>query len=1250
MTGKEVLNYRIESLIGKGGMGSVYLASNKHINQKVAIKVLHENLIQSDFVRQKFMKEAQTLLTLDNPNIVKFINFYENEDGVFLIMEYIDGITLDDFINNKNGLIVESRIYNLFNQILDAFAYAHDKGVIHRDIKPANIILTSDNDGNFMVKILDFGIARILSESNDDEKGLIIGTPLYMSPEQMTGENPDKRSDIYSLGVLLHQMMTGHAPYSSTTLSEMELQRKIVEEPLPRMKEYYQHISDRLQRVVDKATAKDPAARYPNCTAFRKDFNPKPPAPLWLKVAGAAVVALLLGCGWWFWDYNYHTKIYYYKDYAEQWGVPKGIGKTDFRHRDKTYRFEYRKGKLRKLTLINSKGNVVTEDNESERFDRPLNADFEYQENDIAYVLYKNHNGKALFRKRYNKKDGKINMFVFEYNDDNGTDKRLPNDLTGYVRLEDETAERGQISRFALDFDKNGYVTALHYRNREGESVSDKERIYGKRYERDEKGRVVTEYLLAGNDSVKATSWGLGMKKFVYDKDNLVTVYYLSPDGSPSCDDRDGVVIYEMEYDEYGNLIYAWHKSSENELMLPKKHGVAGLKQVFDKNGEKIQYFIMGTDKQPMYGTGAGTFGLQYEYDENGYAKKLTCIDENGNPMISGNGNTYTLRKNDSKGNMLEERYYDIDSQPFEIQNGYFRMVAEFDSCGNQTSLFFYDVNDVLCLNAYGYAGERQTFNDRNMLTAYTHYGVDSLPCEVKGVVTTKYEYNPLGNETKRSFYAADGKTLVSDNDGVAGWESKYDEYGNLTEHAFFDANGMRTAGNMGYASRHDTYNAYGYLEERKFLDSKGRLSNNHFVARYKYDSRGNISEKYRYDENMRLVGRMAYQYDSRDNQTEIAYYDQNNNPTLGMEGAFRIVSEFDSRNQEIEERYYNTANRLFAPKADNYAIVRYKYDNRGNNVEAAFFNESEKSVCKKEGYAMHKSEYDDMGRIIRQTFYDENGQPTKPSIYVPEGLAGYDKWGNMNYIAAADGNGNLINYPQTRWSVRRTVYDIKRNMLEEALYDYNDNPAVDENNAHKRTCNYDRLDRLIEERFYASPDELRKEPFAIRRYKYDEQGRLIETTHFNDSDKAVDVNNIAHRLVYSYDEQGGKSMKRYKVNGSLESTQKWNEQTETWESENKTQASWRTSIQAFSDDCPIQVSNQLEVTSVTLKSSGCDIVLRYKEVSKYNISDAEQEALIDEVKAFAARLKQETEMPRNTRVVVIVTDKAQRELFRITY
>lgn len=183
MIGKEILNYTIVSLVGKGGMGSVYLAEHKYIKQqKVAIKVINGNMI-NDFTRQRLAEEADRLARMNHPNIVHFINYHIDEAGsIYLIMEYADGHSLEDYIKNVSGLIVEEKICSFFEPLLDAFDYAHKHKIIHKDIKPSNIIITEEGTP----KILDFGIAALLDEGGESkDKDVIMGTPSYMSPSRL---------------------------------------------------------------------------------------------------------------------------------------------------------------------------------------------------------------------------------------------------------------------------------------------------------------------------------------------------------------------------------------------------------------------------------------------------------------------------------------------------------------------------------------------------------------------------------------------------------------------------------------------------------------------------------------------------------------------------------------------------------------------------------------------------------------------------------------------------------------------------------------------------------------------------------------------------------------------------------------------------------------------------------------------------------------------------------------------------------
>ena len=270
MIGKEINNYKIESLLGQGGMGSVYKVIHSVLKRKAALKLLHFNFSENPKVLERFKNEALTLDDLKHEAIVQLIDYGKFENRPFLLLEYIEGVPLDDYIKKISGPIPEERALELLFQMLEGINYAHKKTVVHRDIKPSNFMLTPDGK----IKILDFGIAKILSDNNMNmtKEGQKIGTIPYMSPEQIQGKIIDTRSDIYSLGVTFFQMLTGQEPYEQA-LTEWDISNKIVFEPLPKANLIYPHISESMQHLIDKATAKNKEERFQTCEEFLKEVH-----------------------------------------------------------------------------------------------------------------------------------------------------------------------------------------------------------------------------------------------------------------------------------------------------------------------------------------------------------------------------------------------------------------------------------------------------------------------------------------------------------------------------------------------------------------------------------------------------------------------------------------------------------------------------------------------------------------------------------------------------------------------------------------------------------------------------------------------------------------------------------------------------------------------------------------------------------------------------------------------------------------
>ncbi len=247
--------YQVAFLLGQGGMAKVYLAEHKSLGHKVAIKVLNKEYFHTDNIRKRFLAEARSLAGMNHPNIVRVTDLIEENESAAFVMEHIEGRTLRDYLEEK-GKLPDDEIKHLIGQMLDAVGYVHEKGLIHRDIKPSNFML----DGRGNIKLLDFGIAKSQDASSAEYTqtgtGLQMGTPMYMSPEQIVSTKAvTTQSDIYSLGVVLWQMVTGLKPYNSTTLSTFQIQAKIVNDPLP-------ETNSNWDDLIRKATQKDLKDRF----------------------------------------------------------------------------------------------------------------------------------------------------------------------------------------------------------------------------------------------------------------------------------------------------------------------------------------------------------------------------------------------------------------------------------------------------------------------------------------------------------------------------------------------------------------------------------------------------------------------------------------------------------------------------------------------------------------------------------------------------------------------------------------------------------------------------------------------------------------------------------------------------------------------------------------------------------------------------------------------------------------------------
>lgn len=265
MIGSVIQNYRIEELLGEGGMGTVYRAVDTVLGRDVALKVLHPHLLKQGQFLDRFKTEAQVLARLNHPNIAVLYNLVQQGEEFYMAMEYVEGQTLEALMH-KHGVLPPALATPIVRQALEGLAHAHRKGVLHRDIKPANLMVTPDG----VVKLMDFGIAKIAGGQKMTQVNRVVGTLEYLSPEQLQGQDPSQQSDLYAMGILLYELLTGKVPFQAST--DYDLMKSIVQDKPTPIRKLDSTISKSLEASVSKALEKKPSNRYNDAHEFNESL------------------------------------------------------------------------------------------------------------------------------------------------------------------------------------------------------------------------------------------------------------------------------------------------------------------------------------------------------------------------------------------------------------------------------------------------------------------------------------------------------------------------------------------------------------------------------------------------------------------------------------------------------------------------------------------------------------------------------------------------------------------------------------------------------------------------------------------------------------------------------------------------------------------------------------------------------------------------------------------------------------------
>jgi len=1101
--------YIVEALLGVGGAGLVVRAQHAFLNRTVALKLLLPELHSHGEHRDRFLREAQVASQVQHENVVQITDFGITTDKLhYLVMEYLEGSDLRQLLKRRGPL--DATVAARFaQQLCSALEAIHTAGFVHRDLKPANCWI-ADPDGVQHLKLLDFGIASLTERSADAASitgaGTTLGTPHYMAPEQILGEDVTPATDIYALGCTLFECVTGRPVFGDLPV-DAAFEAHLETEP-PKPSSVAADVPTWFDSAIMLCLRKEPRRRPRTAAAASRMFGARPeprPDPLpparpsddpdisgpaletgrwseetaafWTQpkrgealtrldqptpkparragwiIALAVVLAAAAGVAWWS-----QTR----PDPAMPNTAPAPAPTTTTMPAVTWHASTvWRRGRLigvgtvtaadarRRAASYRVEGTTITRVNGAGRL----------VENEGGIAVWEQAEPGRVIERDAMRRTKRVHV--------------LTEDGTRLALVDRNGRPIGAPVQELLTYDANGFIAS----RRTVSAGTDSPRMgvlgsWGQRFVRNSAG-LTTEVAELGPDGEDGTDeTGLARATFTHnDRLELVRLQRFDRDGAP-IPDSDGCEARTWAYDAAGNTISAACLHTET----------TETRTTYDSAGRVTSAATLDGAGKPVAGA---LWYARSEVAHSGGATDKRFFDAEGAPTLAQSGAHRVVTRFNEIGYPVEVTWFGVDDRPTLNRQWVARRTIRYDDRGNETEWALFGVDDQPCLGRDGYARVSRRFDDRDQLLEERYHGKRGEPVSAaEGFARATYAYDAAGNRTDVRWFGVDGRPVRGFRRQVAHVQRRFDDAGNVMQERTFGPDGKPATDRDGVAGYNAVWNRDGTMASQSWIGADGAPT----VSRARYATRKQA-------------------YNARGALIEIRLFDVAGRPTEGAQRAARETRKVDARGRIVERRYFDTRDRP-APNAVRVARVTETYNRRGDVVERATFDKDGAPVIEAGRRAARTiTTSDRRGQTLSVELFGVDGKPTASGFLWARSTSTYDARGNelTRSHFGLDGKPVLLRSGHSGW---HATYDDRGLQLSRTLLGTDGSPVEDRDGASRWVTEYDARGFMTSKTWYRLSGEIGGGPVGMGRQTqaYDARGRITELATFGADGQPLEV------------------------------------------------------------------------------------------------------------------------------------------------